>query len=388
MEFHGQCSGGLPRRSILVLILSMSLTVGALFVTGGSLHAKDFDNEFQADELPTGFDVNYNRYTIKDVPWVAATLTNALKPQSQVAVAITKQAMPTHAHRVAAAKAYINGVASSLAKTGFKLSETKIPDPENLDWTKKQVFQFKYANDSDQELLCVMLIWFSADAGYSGAAFAPNTEELKPLFEWVTSVQTPPGVDGGAMRTWTSTKGHQVEASLRWVNGDLLRIRRKDGVDVDVRIDQLSEADKEFIARSNKLALQLNSDKHGISMTLPTGFSPSTPRAKDMMTFRNLEGTAIDIGIASWPEDKAADVRELLSSIVPANASISPLPDARQETMVCDFQVAPEQPHRNRGYATRLNDAAVVIIVEASPASMEGYRKLLDASVRTIRSTK
>ena len=78
-----------------------------------------------------------------------------------------------------------------------------------------------------------------------------------PALALLLSVLSPSWADASdEIRTWTSADGREIQASLLSIDGDSIEIRRSDGFRFSIGLDQLSEADREFIEDLKKKSLQ------------------------------------------------------------------------------------------------------------------------------------
>lgn len=100
------------------------------------------------------------------------------------------------------------------------------------------------AGTADPETAAKPAAPFDGDA--PPAAGQPAATEQPPMLE---DAPSPPG-DEQAIRPWTSADGKfTVEAAFLEQDGELVYLKRADGVELQVRIDKLSEADRDFVRK-------------------------------------------------------------------------------------------------------------------------------------------
>jgi len=151
-------------------------------------HAKkNYEGLILAAPLPAGFQMT-NHPMRNGARLLGNTLAVTSKnTSSRAAVTVENRDLPTDDHKRTAYKAYVNGTAQALAKTGATLAHQEIPNPATIDVTKRTPVKLTYKTPDGRDLYIDMRIFFTRN-GYNVAVCADNKEDLKTLTQWASTI--------------------------------------------------------------------------------------------------------------------------------------------------------------------------------------------------------
>ena len=94
------------------------------------------------------------------------------------------------ATRVAACKGYVNGLATELKASGFKLTDKKLPDIETSDFAEPIVVDMTFEDAANTKVFVKKRMFFT-NKGYDITLMSEDLSELQLLADWSTQVHSP-----------------------------------------------------------------------------------------------------------------------------------------------------------------------------------------------------
>lgn len=127
---------------------------------------------------------------LKNKEQVIGHLVVISKPDqvSKVVAQIDLSDRSKEASRRAAAKAYVNGLASTLSQQGYKVVSKKFPHFEKEKFDEPVQVDLGFKNDEGSELLIHQEIFFT-DKGFVVQVVADNKKDLEALTKWAKSIK-------------------------------------------------------------------------------------------------------------------------------------------------------------------------------------------------------
>lgn len=167
-------------------VVSCSLIVTVAFAAD---QEKTSLNDFlESASLPADYEAATQDLKNKDL--VIGHLVVISKPDqaSKVVAQIDLSDRSKEASRRAAAKAYVNGLASTLAKQGYKVVSKRFPDFEKEKFEDPVQVDLGFKNDDGNDLLIHQEIFFT-DKGFVIQVVADNQKDLESLTKWAKSIK-------------------------------------------------------------------------------------------------------------------------------------------------------------------------------------------------------
>jgi hypothetical protein len=174
--------------------LIIALGVNLLPLSGTRANDGDsigLDELLQAAKLPEGYRPATQDLKVADK--VAGRMIVIDKPGqvSKVVVRVELRDLSAVPARRAAAKAYINSLASSLAESGYRLVEKKLPDIGTETFEKPISVELVFANRDGKKPWTREEIFFT-DKGFVVQVIAEDADTLVDLTKWAKTIKPAP----------------------------------------------------------------------------------------------------------------------------------------------------------------------------------------------------